>query len=121
MHILAACLFGAIIVVSLAVMAGVYATAQSPSEGRVAVIFSPSTSDEQAITAITIAGARPIGQGWVRWVWAADLDTASAKSLEAAGALLVVRELPFVAALGCAGSYVANTIKLPSPAVKPAR
>lgn len=121
MHLLAACLFGAIIVAWLAVMAGVYATAKSPSEGRVAVIFSPSTSDEQAIAAITIAGARPIGQGWVRWVWAADLDTASAKGLETAGALLVVRELPFVAALGCAGSYAATTIKLPVPASVPAR
>lgn len=115
MHILAACLFGGIILIWLAVMAGVYATAQSPSEGRVAVIFSPSVNDEQAISIITNTGARPIGQGWVRWVWAADLDTASAKSLETAGALLVVRELPFVAALGCAGSFAASTITIPAP------
>lgn len=116
MHLLAACLFGAIIMAWLAAMAGIYTTADAPTEGRIAVIFSPSTSDEQAIAAISIAGARPIGQGWVSWVWAAEMDEASAESLEAAGAFLVVREIPFVAALGCAGSFATTTIKPVIPA-----
>lgn len=119
MHFLAASIFGAIILVWFAVMAGVYATADNPSEGRVAVVFFPSTSNEQAFAALTSAGARPIGQGWVRWVWAADLDEARANTLEVAGALLVLREMPFVAALGCAGSYATTTFIPSAPASLP--
>lgn len=104
LHRLAAWFFGGVIVVWLAAMIFVFATAQPPEEGRVAVVFPPSTTNEQAIAAITRSGARPIGQGWLRWVWAVDLDDASAEKLETAGAMLVIGEFPFVAALGCAGA-----------------
>ena len=112
LHRLAAWFFGGVILVWLAAMAFVLTTAQEPSEGRVAVVFSPATTDAQAITAITRAGARPIGQGWLRWVWAVDLDEASTERLEDAGAMLVIREFAFVAALGCAGAAYQPAVPL---------
>ncbi len=112
LHRLAAWFFGSVIIVWLAAMIFVFATAQRPDEGRVAVVFPPSTTNEQAIAAITHSGARPIGQGWLRWVWAVDLDDASAEKLETAGAMLVIRQFPFVTALGCAGaSYQPATFR----------
>ena len=104
LHRLAAWFFAGVILVWVAAMAFVLTTAQQPTEGRVAVVFSPTKSDAQAIAAITRAGARPIGQGWLRWVWAVDLDEANAEGLENAGAMLVIREFALVAALGCAGA-----------------
>jgi len=109
-HRLAAWFVVGVITVWLAAMIAVLATAQRPPYGRVAVVFSPSTTDEQAISAITRAGARPIDQGWLRWVWAADLDDATPARLEAAGAMLVIREFAFVAVLGCAGPPPATTL-----------
>ena len=49
LHRLAAWFFSGVIVVWLAAMIFVFATAQRPDEGRVAVVFPPSTSNEQAI------------------------------------------------------------------------
>ncbi|MDA7946803.1 MAG: hypothetical protein MPJ78_04940 [Hyphomicrobiaceae bacterium] len=104
LHRLAAWFFAGVVAIWVAAMAFVLTTAHEPSEGRVAVVFSPSTTNTQAITAITRAGARPIGQGWLRWVWAVDLDEANAERLKSAGAMLVIREFAIVAALGCAGT-----------------
>ncbi len=104
LHRLAAWFFAGVLVVWLAAMAFVLTTAQQPSEGRVAVVFPPSVTDAQAISVITRAGSRPIGQGWLRWVWAVDLDEGNAERLEDAGAMLVIREFAVVAALGCAGA-----------------
>lgn len=119
LHRLAAWFFGGVIVVWLAAMIFVFATAQTPEEGRVAVVFPPSTTDEQAIAAITHSGARPIGQGWLRWVWAVDLDEATSEKLETAGAMLVIGEFPLVAALGCAGASYSPTDFRTVPGVRP--
>ena len=110
LHSLAGWFFGGVAVLWVAGMVLIYAFAERPAEGRVAIIFPPSMGDEPAIAAIIRAGARPIGQGWVRWVWAADLDTATPEKLQMAGALVVVRDFPFVVALGCAGGFSGSNI-----------
>lgn len=107
LHALALKLLGIVTALWLVAMVLIYASAPAPIEGRVAVVFPPSMSEERAFAALTRAGVNPIGQGWFGWIWAADLGSGSAPALEAHGAWLVVREFPLVVLLGCAGAPVA--------------
>lgn len=104
LHILALKLLGVVTAVWLVGLIAIYAMAPAPIEGRVAVVFPPSMSEERAFAALTHAGVNPIGKGWFGWIWAADLGSGSATALEERGAWIVVREFPLVVLLGCAGA-----------------
>lgn len=103
----AAAFFASVFVLWLCVLGVIIATAPPLSEGRVAVVFAPGTSQQASFAALTRARANPISPGWLNWVWAADMGEASVATLKANGAVMVVRQFPFVVLLGCAGAPVA--------------
>ena len=86
-------------------MMGLAVTAATPPAdgGRVVAVFPPCRTDA-AFAAIIRSGGRPIGGSWAGLVRAVDTDPGGAHRLEAEGAIAVLKDLPFAAALGCAPS-----------------
>jgi len=103
-HGLVLALAAVIVIVWAAVMGLAVTTATPPADGgRVVALFPPGRTDV-AFAAIIRAGGRPVGRSWAGIVWAVDAGAGGAHRLKAEGAVAVLADLPFAAALGCAPS-----------------
>ena len=108
-------LFGAILLVWMAVMAGLMRASALPPQasGTVLVVFPPRTESEAAFVAITKAGGRPVRETAFGFIWVVHGDNANfVAALEQNGALGAYRDLPISPTIaGCfatADSTVAN-------------
>ena len=95
----------ALILVVWATMMGWAVTAAVPPAGggTVIALFPPGRA-ETSFAAIVRSGGRPVGARWAGLVWAVDSKPGGVRRLRAEGAIAVLAELPFAAALGCAPS-----------------
>lgn len=104
-HRLALGLALGILVIWLAGMALAIRAARLPLDatGPMIVVFEPGTAKEDMLARIVTAGARPIRETWLGFVWVVmgEEPEASARLLSQ-GALGTYRELPITASLaGC--------------------
>ena len=92
-HRFALGLFGAVIVVWLAVMLIIMRHSALPAEatGTMLVVFEPGTPPDTAFAAITRAGARPLRDTSFGFIWVVD---GTAGQLIAQGAIGAYRDLP---------------------------
>jgi hypothetical protein len=94
----------------------VIAAAPPADGGRVVALFPPGGT-EASFAAIVRSGGLPVGARWAGLVWLVDTAASSAYRLKAEGAIVVLRDFPFAAALGCAASI---SVPQASPAQGPA-
>lgn len=100
-HRFALTLFVSVIAVWLIVMFALMRASVLPASanGPMLVVFEPGTAQDAAFAAITRAGARPIRQSSLNFIWVVD---GNAGALEREGALGAYRELPISPTLaGC--------------------
>jgi hypothetical protein len=87
-----AVLFGVLAIWVVGMFALMRASALPPeTTGKMLVVFEPGTTSEAAFAAITQAGASPIKQTSLGFIWVVSGNVAA---LEKAGALGAYRELP---------------------------
>jgi hypothetical protein len=96
---------GTLILAVWAATMGLVVTAAAPpmDGGTVVVLFLPGRA-EASFAAIVRSGGRPVGASWAGLVWAVDTDPGGARRLRTEGAIAVLADLPFAAALGCGTS-----------------
>jgi hypothetical protein len=92
-HRLAFSIFGVVLAIWLLGMFALMRASALPPEttGKMLVVFEPGISGEAAFAAITQAGASPIKQTSLDFIWVVSGNVAA---LENAGALGAYRELP---------------------------
>ena len=104
-HSLAALLALAVLAVWLAGMAVAVRAARLPSDatGPMIVVFEPGITKEDMLARIVTAGARPIRETWLGFVWVVSGEEPdSAGRLMGQGAIGIYRELPIATSLaGC--------------------
>ena len=96
---------GVILVLWLAGMAIAVRAARLPLDatGPMIVVFEPGTAKEDMLARIVTAGARPIRETWLGFVWVVSGEEPEASArLLSQGAIGTYRELPITASLaGC--------------------
>jgi hypothetical protein len=104
-HRLAALLALVILALWLGGMAIAVHAARLPNEatGPMLVVFEPGTAREDMLARIVTAGARPIRETWLGFVWVVSGEEPEASGrLLSQGAIGTYRELPVAASLaGC--------------------
>jgi hypothetical protein len=104
-HRLAFGLVLAVLVIWLVGMALAIRAARLPPDatGPMIVVFEPGTAKEDILARIVTAGARPIRETWLGFVWVVQgEEPESSARLISQGAIGTYRELPITASLaGC--------------------
>ena len=104
-HGFAFSLAGGIIIVWLLAMMLIMRAAALPPQatGPMLAVFEPGTSSDEIFASLTRAGAKPIRETWLSFVWIVTGDEPDLVArLEANGALGAYEEMPFSPTLaGC--------------------
>jgi hypothetical protein len=96
-HRFAFAVFAAVLILWLGAMVVIMRHSALPDEatGKMLVVFDTSTTEDEAIKAITAAGANPIRVSDFSFIWIAQSDApGTAGKLKQQGALGAYRELP---------------------------
>ena len=112
-HRLAIGLALGVLLVWLAGMALAVRAARLPPDatGPMLVVFEPGTAKEDMLARIVTAGARPIRETWLGFVWVVEGEQPeSSARLMSQGAIGTCRELPVAASL--AGCFVFADAKI---------
>ena len=108
-HKLAIWLAVGVFAVSLAAMATAMRAAALPPEasGKMLVVFQPGTPEADIFGSLIRAGAKPVRQTWLPFVWVVAGETPGfAGTIMAEGALGTYDELPFSPQLAGCFAYV---------------
>ncbi len=114
-HGLAAALLGGILLVWAGLMGLSLQRAALPdaTDGMMLAVFSPGTSDAEAMTAMVRAGGQPVRSTWLGFAWVArGVEPGFVGRLKAEGALAAFGELPVGPTLGGCTATPVDTAKI---------
>lgn len=114
-HGLAAALFGGVLLVWAGLMGLSLQRAALPdaTDGMMLAVFSPGTSDAEAMAAMVRAGGEPVRSTWLGFAWVArGTEPGFVGRLKAEGALGAFGELPVGPTLGGCTATPVDTAKI---------